>query len=54
VITDEVWNEDRWIWEGQEDKFSELGRVYVGTHELVSELPALKELWMDERSFLVP
>jgi hypothetical protein len=56
VITDEVWNADRWNWKkGQDwDEFSELGRVYIGIHEFVSELPALKELWMDERSFLIP
>jgi hypothetical protein len=51
-----VWNTDRWNL-GQNfdfDEFNELGRVYVGIHEFVSELPALKELLVDERSFLVP
>ena len=34
--------------------WQENGRTYVGIHELVSGLPRLRHLWVNERVFAVP
>ena len=56
VINDSIRDMRRWAADGgigQRD-WQERGRSYVGIHELVSSLPQLRHLWVDERVFVVP
>ena len=56
TIDDHIRDMRRWATddENQQGDWKEGGRAYVGIHELISSLPQLRHLWVNERVLAIP
>lgn len=56
VITDSIGDTTRWSIsrKTERDYWRGSGRAYAGVHELISNLPQLRHLWVNERILAIP